>query len=1188
MVETLQTAPLHTNNALQPLPLDLTAYVFFSFDEPALHNVGAVVRLLLAQLSIGSLVPKEINAFQHNNGSPSDAEFEDALFKTLGRLRADYTCPEEGSSARIRSVTIVLDALDELPPGTQKNRVLAFITRLHHFAQKPALFQLRLALFTRPESSIKDLCLPAGCWTVAEVPPNEIKRDISIFIRQSIEDHPRMRNQADEKKQNAVEVVTGAAQGMFRLAALYMEELTRWNGEIADRYLQKMLDTTELPRDLDTYYSRILQRINPVDKRCDMFVMLKWILIAARPMSVEELLDASATLPPEDPRIEFDEERRGLCRDFDRQLNGLVSLDTAYTEDPVPLGAEYTKQTRDAAPHRVARFAHFSVREFLLRFEHPIWLSDLPRYSLDLAQSYATDCCLAYLAQCQRSPDGRTDHWPWRSYAWHHWAMHASAHRALHAPAATSRTTYASRSIQLSTHPTSKSLKLYNHFACPILYTGTEVAEFHHTVEALQVTLNQVKRSIVHLIGINKWNALIDLGGQYTEGMFLTSIHFLMRFMRPSTSLLPTCVHDRAGRILDVLQDPEYPHDFTQEDLESIDRRPLYRERGRPDFSHHVLRRKKSLQVSEVRVVAPPGLCEMPRPTFSFSPLPPSLKAIRLLLVHPCNEADSTIVCSQYTDSLDNKPLYTALSYVWDYTEKTNTVFINGRECTVRTNLHLALQELRQKKEICVLWVDSLCMSMQDLNERGAQVRSMDEIYRNAISVVMWMGPGTPDSDASMDCLQVTSTWGYRPLVFLGRPSCQYCLTQLFKHHIWHKIWILLECVLATKPVIAWGRYRLKWDDITDVQSASVCLHPRITKTGSETSLPPSPTMRPMELLQTYKDLRKHRFRLFHNHQITLPQFLYRTRHFAVSEPVDKIITMIHLLPDDEQQAVSELIDYNLSPVDIYVSAATYCLKGLKNLDLLSINNPLFKNQDGILQMQTVYRGERRFETRLEGLPSWVPAWNCLHWTSSLAPGAFDPVQQVLFNAGGRQIEDSFQVQSRELLVEGFTLEILCYAVDIQDVLASEFDISGLLRESWTDVDGTFAELAQRDMARASFVGRYPRPAAQREAVTRTVSACSADDARFPGSLQDSWYPSAELWAAAEEAERCYAGHRRLCFGHDGHIALVPSWSVENDVIAIFRGGAVPYVLREMSPGRYSLIGEWFVPQSRSPTAHER
>ena len=59
-------------------------------------------------------------------------------------------------------------------------------------------------------------------------------------------------------------------------------------------------------------------------------------------------------------------------------------------------------------------------------------------------------------------------------------------------------------------------------------------------------------------------------------------------------------------------------------------------------------------------------------------------------------------------------------------------------------------------------------------------------------------------------------------------------------------------------------------------------------------------------------------------------------------------------------------------------------------------------------------------------------------------------------------------------------------------------------------------------------------------------------------------------------AQRGHIGGRRLCITQEGYIGMAPFASRVGDIVCIFSGGSVPFVLLEQEEN-YMLVGESYV-----------
>lgn len=127
---------------------------------------------------------------------------------------------------------------------------------------------------------------------------------------------------------------------------------------------------------------------------------------------------------------------------------------------------------------------------------------------------------------------------------------------------------------------------------------------------------------------------------------------------------------------------------------------------------------------------------------FQFTPLPSKPKHIRLLKFMPDSHTN-TVACT-----IEHVPLvgiveYSCLSYVWESTQQCHLIHMNGKPHPVTEKVYDKLRDLRTRIRDTYLWMDALCINLQDAEECSQQISMMSEIYtraREVISDIEW-GP---------------------------------------------------------------------------------------------------------------------------------------------------------------------------------------------------------------------------------------------------------------------------------------------------------------------------------------------------------------------------------------------------------------------------------------------------------------
>ena len=74
------------------------------------------------------------------------------------------------------------------------------------------------------------------------------------------------------------------------------------------------------------------------------------------------------------------------------------------------------------------------------------------------------------------------------------------------------------------------------------------------------------------------------------------------------------------------------------------------------------------------------------------------------------------------TVSLDENPVFTALSYVWGDPAGVKPITVNGQCFMITANLGSALRHFQYKDITPAVWIDSICINQKDNIEKAEQV----------------------------------------------------------------------------------------------------------------------------------------------------------------------------------------------------------------------------------------------------------------------------------------------------------------------------------------------------------------------------------------------------------------------------------------------------------------------------------
>lgn len=203
--------------------------------------------------------------------------------------------------------------------------------------------------------------------------------------------------------------------------------------------------------------------------------------------------------------------------------------------------------------------------------------------------------------------------------------------------------------------------------------------------------------------------------------------------------------------------------------------------------------------------------------------------------------------------ALNEQSPYYALSYTWGppspgdppYTPASMLpILLNGTSFMIFPNLYDALLQLRISYPGMPFWIDAICINQGHRAEREMQVGMMDQIYRRATKVIVWLGAVMEEHRediqrgsklikryaqvASHEIIQILEAQSIsssnmdvrRPEDFERRglpPLTErdaLALIAFYRSRWFHRIWILQEVALATEAEACWGDISLSWDDI--------------------------------------------------------------------------------------------------------------------------------------------------------------------------------------------------------------------------------------------------------------------------------------------------------------------------------------------------------------------------------------
>jgi hypothetical protein len=357
--------------------------------------------------------------------------------------------------------------------------------------------------------------------------------------------------------------------------------------------------------------------------------------------------------------------------------------------------------------------------------------------------------------------------------------------------------------------------------------------------------------------------------------------------------------------------------------------------------------------------------------------------------------------------SLDDRPAYTALSYVWGTDPPRNEITIDGASFLVTQSLHTALTHLQFEDVASGLWIDSICINQSDNDEKAKQVAEMGSIFSQAENVLIWFGTATERGNVIADViyqfpheLQKTSDEtcreldDYFELLFELESTAQldsligkamstpenralvpaqdfYLEFYLFLDGIqwWRRIWVIQEFVLASNCHFQFGTRKIEFDAFClmmicsmNVLSGSVSALWFNNRTdehlrGYKTAKPNLDLYTTLVAHRTGKSLKYDLFYMLCR-TYCRPLYFYPPEYRSSASILHDYIYGLAGLAGTEYADLGLSFDYNKKWQDVYLELALAMIKSGK-LDILAL-------------CQSNYY----FPPEKQEVPSWVPQWH--------------------------------------------------------------------------------------------------------------------------------------------------------------------------------------------------------------------
>jgi hypothetical protein len=561
---------------------------------------------------------------------------------------------------------------------------------------------------------------------------------------------------------------------------------------------------------------------------------------------------------------------------------------------------------------------------------------------------------------------------------------------------------------------------------------------------------------------------------------------------------------------------------------------------------------------------------------YEYRPLERSRPEIRLLTLEP-GSGNSMLRCTLKHDSLDAMPppLYETISYVCGDPAHKSTILLHGHEVQAMATSEAALRRMRLQDKPRTLWIDSICIDQDKIDERGHQVGMMYKIYSITSRNLVWLGPydnTLAEYIAAMEeILQeiAKETQCYEDFkkmlfndqngtfLFSKRPLSNMvdCLAflRLVGNPWFSRLWIVQEPSLAPSSMCHYGEFEVALTSI--LRSARWLYHK-----GYQMPDIPLSTLLCLENAVSIFSIADKEYGALHTFGGSTMASLLSVRDFGklqTFERRDRVFAILGLWQMlTKATALPDVLrpDYSLSVVDVFKIAIRYAIDECGDLGPLE------------------WISEPSREARVDSWPSWVPVID-RYRTGEDEPCPISGLFTVDNNAPMLVIGNNSQ-RRNDLIVCGILFDRITEVTPAIDLGTIDSDIRTLLADLERPRAGSSVETStaclQTQISLVLLAGlvRWSRVAHQ-EALQgyrdfkaylerHGAPTCTLWDLEFSASDEDR--------SASEYCHEAYARtrHRAIFHTATGHVGLGPRCAQPGDVVAILYGGRLPMVMRPL------------------------
>ena len=223
---------------------------------------------------------------------------------------------------------------------------------------------------------------------------------------------------------------------------------------------------------------------------------------------------------------------------------------------------------------------------------------------------------------------------------------------------------------------------------------------------------------------------------------------------------------------------------------------------------------------------------------YSYRSVAANSRGLRLAMLQPSANFLALISCVLEEVTLDDHPIYEAVSYAWGDPKSQATLQIEGASLKITTNLELALRYLRLPDKPRTLWVDAICIDQSNTEERNQQVRLMKSLYSACAVDLVWIGESNEGTENAIGIVKRMKSLNLQRLTDRGKKNFGIAgsdeifsfyksevkrkdsfdlLTLLNSPKLWERVWVMQEIACCPRALLVIGNFTLPWETVSSI-----------------------------------------------------------------------------------------------------------------------------------------------------------------------------------------------------------------------------------------------------------------------------------------------------------------------------------------------------------------------------------